>query len=334
MEFRQPGTPPYSLLDYFPEDFLVCVDESHLTIPQIRAMSAQDRVRKASLIEYGFRLPSALDNRPLTFEEFEKKVPRAISVSATPGPYELSKARGHIVEQLIRPTGLLEPAIEVRSTQGQIRDLMVRIKERRDKHQRSLVITLTKRLAEEIASYLVEHGIKTQFLHSEVKTLERPSILEALRRGEYDALVGINLLREGLDLPEVSLVAILDADKEGFLRNETTLIQTMGRAARHPDGTVVLYADSITSSMKKAMDEILRRRNIQAEYNTLHSITPTPIVKEIRSWTLAQKKREISLEFGELSDKKLLEREMKEAAERLDFERAAEIRDLISKLSS
>lgn len=333
MEFREPGTPPYSLLDYFPEDFLVCIDESHLTIPQIRAMAVQDRIRKASLIEYGFRLPSALDNRPLTFEEFEKRAPRVISVSATPGPYELSRSKGRVVEQLIRPTGLLEPAILLRPTKGQINDLMTRIKERRNDHQRSLVVTLTKRLAEEIASYLVEHGIKTQFLHSEVKTLERPLILEALRRGEYDALVGINLLREGLDLPEVSLVAILDADKEGFLRNETTLIQTMGRAARHPAGMVVLYADKITSSMKSAMDEILRRRGIQEKYNALHSITPAPIVKEIRSWNLAQKKREVSLEFGDLSDKTLLAKEMREAAERLDFERAAEIRDLISKLS-
>ncbi|MBI2647908.1 MAG: excinuclease ABC subunit UvrB [Candidatus Wildermuthbacteria bacterium] len=332
MEFRSPGAPPFSLLDYFPDDFLVCIDESHLTIPQIRAMAVQDRIRKKSLIEYGFRLPSALDNRPLTFEEFEQSAKRVISVSATPGAYECERAEGHIVEQLIRPTGLLEPAIELRPVHGQIQDLMVRIQERRGRHQRALVVTLTKRLAEEIASYLTEHGINARFLHSEVKTLERPSVLEALRRGEYDALVGVNLLREGLDLPEVSLVAILDADKEGFLRNETTLVQTMGRAARHTDGTVVLYANSVTSSMKRAMDEIGRRRKVQEEYNAVHSIIPTPIVKEIRPWELFHKKQGISLEFEHMTDKALLVQEMKEAAKRLDFERAAEIRDIISNL--
>ena len=281
LEFRKPGQAPYTLMEYFPEDFLIFVDESHMTLPQIRAMAVQDKARKKTLIEYGFRLPSAIDNRPLNFKEFEKRARRIIYVSATPSPYERANP---CVEQLIRPTGLLEPSIEIRPTKNQIKDLVKEIKKRIIKKQKTLVIALTKRLAEAVSDYLREEDIKSAWLHSEIKTLERPAILKDLRKGKYDVLVGINLLREGLDLPEVSLVAILDADKEGFLRNETTLIQTMGRTARHKDGHVIMYADQITGSMKSATKEILRRRKIQKEYNKKHHIMPRPIVKAIREW--------------------------------------------------
>ncbi len=333
LEFRKPGDPPSTLLDYFQKDFVIFIDESHQTIPQIRAMSNQDRARKKSLIEYGFRLPSAIDNRPLTFEEFNKRIPKTIYVSATPDEYEREKAgKKYIVEQLIRPTGLLEPSIEIRPTKNQVEDLIKEAKERAKRKERVLAVTLTKRLAEALADYLNENGVKTKWLHAEVKTMERPKILQEFREGKYDVLVGINLLREGLDLPEVSLVAILDADKEGFLRSETTLIQTMGRAARHKEGSVILYADKITLSMKKALAEIERRKKIQIKYNKDHKITPTAIKKGIRKWMFSQKE-EISSEFSEIRDKKLLEKEMREAAKNLDFERAAEIRDLIKRIT-
>ena len=281
LEFREPDQAPYTLMEYFPKDFLIFIDESHMTLPQLKAMAVQDRARKKTLIEYGFRLPSAVDNRPLTFEEFEQRAPKTIYVSATPGPYE---KKNPCVEQLIRPTGLLEPSIEIKPTKNQVKDLIKEIKKRTAKKQKVLVIALTKKLAEALSDYLKEEGIKSGWLHSEIKTLERPILLKDLRKGKYDVLVGINLLREGLDLPEVSLVAILDADKEGFLRNETTLIQTMGRAARHKEGHVIMYADKITGSMTSAVKEILRRRKIQKKYNKEHKITPQPIVKEIREW--------------------------------------------------
>jgi len=333
LEFRKPNEPPFALLDYYLKDFLIFIDESHLTIPQLRAMAVQDRARKKTLIEYGFRLPSAIDNRPLTFDEFNQKAKQIIYVSATPDEYEKRKsAKKYIAQQLIRPTGLLEPAIEIRPTKNQIKDIIEEIRKMIVKKQRVLVLTLTKRLAEALSEHLAEVGINSQWLHSEIKTLERPKILKELREGKYDVLVGINLLREGLDLPEVSLVAILDADKEGFLRSETTLIQTMGRAARHIEGRVILYADKITFSMKKAIDEISRRRKIQERYNKKHKITPRQISKEIRDWPFASKEKEVASEFWAIHDKKLLEKEMREAAKNLDFERAAEIRDLIKKL--
>jgi len=337
LEFRKPGQAPYTLLDYFKKDFLIFIDESHMTIPQIRAMSVQDKARKNTLIEYGFRLPSALDNRPLTFEEFQKRIPQAVYVSATPSEFEKEKAgEKNIVEQLIRPTGLIEPSIEIRPTENQVKDLIAEVKKRVENKQRILVVTLTKRLAEALADYLTEEGIKTQWLHAEVKTLKRPQILRDLREGKFSVLVGINLLREGLDLPEVGLVAILDADKEGFLRNETTLIQTMGRAARHPKGHVIMYADKTTKSMKAAIKEITRRRKIQEEYNKAHNITPEAIVKAIRDWPFAsaKEKETAEVEFGAVNDIKLLEKEMKKAAQSLDFERAAELRDMIAKLKA
>jgi len=333
LEFRKPGQAPYTLIEYFPKNFLIFIDESHMTLPQLRAMANQDRARKNTLIEYGFRLPSAIDNRPLTFEEFEKRINQVIYVSATPALEEKEKAtKKHIIEQLIRPTGLLEPLVEIHPTKNQVKDLISEIKKRMDRTQRVLVLTLTKRLAEALSDYLSEAGIKTQWLHSEIKTLERPQILKDFREGKYEVLVGINLLREGLDLPEVALVAILDADKEGFLRNETTLIQTMGRAARHQAGQVILYADKITKSMKAAIQEVLRRRKIQEKYNKRHNIVPQPIIKEIREWPFLSRKKEISSEFWAIRDAKLLEREMREAAKNLDFERASEIRDLIKKI--
>lgn len=333
LEFRKPGQAPYTLIEYFPKNFLVFIDESHQALPQLHGMSNQDRTRKATLIEYGFRLPSAIDNRPLTFKEFEERINQAIYVSATPAIEEKEKAtKKYIVEQLIRPTGLLEPPVEIRPIKNQVKDLISEIKSRTAKSQRVLVLTLTKRLAEALSDYLAEEGIKAQWLHAEVKTLERPQILKDLREGKYEVLVGINLLREGLDLPEVALVAILDADKEGFLRNETTLIQAMGRAARHQEGYVILYADKITISMKKAIQEVLRRRRIQENYNKKHKITPRPIIKEIREWLFVSKEKEVASEFWVIRDAKLLEKEMREAAKNLDFERAAEIRDLIKKL--
>ena len=336
MEFRSPEVPPFTLLDYFQDNFLVFLDESHLALPQLRAMSAGDKARKQSLINFGFRLPSALDNRPLTFSEFFDKTGQRIHVSATPGELEQDLAmqeggQEYIVEQIIRPTGLLEPVIEIRETKNQLQDLTKELKKLKAKGQRALVITLTKRLAEEIASFLSKQGLNIEWLHSEVKTLDRPGFLTRLRKGEIDALVGINLLREGLDLPEVTLIAILDADKEGFLRNETTLIQTMGRAARHQEGRAILYADKTTLSMKNAIIEVDRRRKIQEEYNKEHSITPMPIIKEVLDWELEQKGKDIEAEFAGLSDPELLKKEMKIAAKNLDFERAAEIRDLIKK---
>jgi excinuclease ABC subunit B len=342
LEFRSPGEPPFTLIDYFPDDFLIFIDESHQTIPQLHAMALQDKARKKTLIEYGFRLPSAIDNRPLTFNEFEERMKNTIYVSATPGEQERKKVlrqthdknKNYIIEQLIRPTGLLEPSIEVRKTKNQVEDLISEIKKRISKKQRVLVLTLTKRLAEALSEHLTEQGISCQWLHSEIKTLKRPKILRDLRTGKYDVLVGINLLREGLDLPEVSLVAILDADKEGFLRSETTLIQTMGRATRHIEGHIILYADKITKSMKSAIDEIERRRKIQTKYNKIHKITPKPITKDIRSWMFETKKETVSAEFWVIKDKELLEKEMKKAAQNLNFERAAEIRDLILRLGS
>jgi len=335
LEFRKPGQAPFTLLDYYQEDFLIFIDESHLTLPQLRAMANQDRARKKTLIEYGFRLPSAIDNRPLTFEEFNKKIKKIIYVSATPDDYEKRKAgKKFIVEQLIRPTGLLEPEIEIRPIKNQVKDLIDEIEKRIKKKERVLVLTLTKRLAEALSDFLKEKAISCQWLHSEVKTLERPEILKNLREGKYDVLIGINLLREGLDLPEVSLIAILDADKEGFLRSETTLIQMMGRAARHPEGKIILYAEKITKSMKLAIQEINRRRKIQKEYNLKHKITPQPVFKPIREWLFGKKEKEISPELWIIKDKKLLEKEMKEAVKNLDFERAAQIRDLTNSLKN
>jgi excinuclease ABC subunit B len=341
LEFREPGEAPYTLMDYFPEDFLVLIDESHQTLPQIRAMAVQDKARKEALIRYGFRLPSALDNRPLKFSEFEEHINQAVYVSATPGKEEMERAasqgkgtdgKKYVVEQLIRPTGLLEPTIEIRPTENQVKDLVAETKKRKAAGQRVLALTLTKRLAEALSEYLSERGLSCQWLHSEVKTLERPGILKELRKGKYDVLVGINLLREGLDLPEVALVAILDADKEGFLRSKTTLIQIMGRASRHPEGHVILYADSITRSMRGAMEEIERRRKIQEAFNREHHITPKPIVASIKEWPFVTEKEKISTEFWMVRDKNLLKKEMRKAAKELNFERAAEIRDLIRKL--
>ena len=335
LEFRAPGSPPFSLVDYFkyfnPDGFNLFIDESHISLPQIKAMSVGDKARKETLINYGFRLPSAIDNRPLRFEEFAERQPEPIYVSATPAEYELTASGKNIVEQIIRPTGLLEPSIEVRKTENQIKDLIQEIEKEIVKKHRVLVITLTKRLAEEISSYLEERKIKSQYLHSEIKTMERPKILNEFRQGKFDVLVGINLLREGLDLPEVALVAILDADKEGFLRNKTTLIQTMGRAARHLQGRVILYGDKITMSMQGAIDEINRRRKIQEAYNKKNNITPEAIIKDIRDWGFS-KKEDIVEEFYLVNDRKLLEKEMKLAAKNLDFERASELKILIEKL--
>jgi len=340
MEFRKPGQAPFSLVDYFnyfnPDGSLMFIDESHISISQIRAMSVQDKIRKQTLIDFGFRLPSAIDNRPLNFVEFTARQKQTIYVSATPAVFEKEKSGKNIIEQIIRPTGLLEPKIEIKKTENQIKDLIEEIKKEISQKHRVLVVTLTKRLAEEISDYLAERKIKAQYLHSEVKTLERPKILKDLREGKYDVLVGINLLREGIDLPEVSLVAILDADKEGFLRNETTLIQTMGRAARHINGRIILYADKETFSMKNAIKEINRRRKIQEAYNKKNKITPTTIVSGIREWGFSSASTtpgqdNISEEFFAIHDKKLLEKEMKIAAKNLDFERAAELRDLIKK---
>jgi len=344
LDFREPGTPPSTLLDYFRHahgnNFLTIIDESHVTIPQIRGMYYGDRSRKETLVNYGFRLPSAIDNRPLKFEEFNKKIGQVIYVSATPAPYELSQShyRGEtsIVEQLIRPTGILDPQTEVRPTKNQIKDVIKEIRARVVKNERSLVMALTKRLAEDISEYIAEAEIKADYLHSEIKTLERPERLKKLRTGEVDVVVGINLLREGLDLPEVSFIAILDADKEGFLRNETTLLQIIGRAARHLDGKVILYADTTTGSMKAAIRETERRRKIQEEYNREYGITPQPIKKEVRRSLLeeARKEDEILLPEGPMKEIiKSLEREMKKAIKDLNFELAAKIRDRIKALT-
>lgn len=338
---RPPGSAPYTLIDYFPKDFLLIIDESHMTIPQIRGMYNGDRARKDVLVEYGFRLPSALDNRPLDFSEFNKHINQAIYVSATPKPYELGISQ-QVVEQLVRPTGLLEPTIEVKPTHGQIDDLVGEVRNRVERGERCLITTLTKKLAEQLSEYLIEMGIKTNYLHSEVDTLERVEILRDLRLGVYDVLVGINLLREGLDLPEVSLVAILDADKEGFLRSEESLVQTMGRAARHIDGHVIMYADTITGSMERAMAETLRRRKIQEDYNLEHGINPQSIRKAIKDITERVKSAALSQEKGEEGKPATreeiarlvhdLEKQMKASAKNLEYEKAALLRDRIIEL--
>ena len=340
---REPGEQPATLLDYFPDDFLLFVDESHVTLPQVRGMYNGDRARKEVLVEYGFRLPSALDNRPLKFEEFDRHINQAIFVSATPGPYE-KEHTPEMVQQIIRPTGLLDPPIDVRGSEGQIDDLIAEIRDRTAKHQRVLVTTLTKRMAEDLSQHLIDIGIKTAYIHSDIDTLERGDILRDLRMGVYEVLVGINLLREGLDLPEVSLVAIIDADKEGFLRSEGALIQTIGRAARHVEGSVIMYADNVTDSMRRAIDETNRRRDIQHEYNVKHGITPRGVDKAIDEGLRAiipQKedtKNKLNLnkipkdEYGSLV--KDLEGQMKLASANLEFERAAELRDLIADIKS
>ncbi|HET7704468.1 MAG TPA: excinuclease ABC subunit UvrB [Thermoanaerobaculia bacterium] len=342
---REPGQPPPTLIDYFPKDFLLVVDESHQTIPQVRGMWGGDRARKENLVEYGFRLPSAIDNRPLSFDEFEGKIHQALYVSATPGTYELEKTGGHFVEQVIRPTGLLDPEIIIRPVKGQVDDLIGVIRERIAKNERVMVTTLTKRMAEDLTRYLMELGIKVNYLHSDVETLERIAILRDFRVGTYDVLVGINLLREGLDLPEVSAVAILDADKEGFLRSQTSLIQTIGRAARNLNGVAILYADKMTDSLKAAIDETNRRRDIQRKYNEEHGIEPASIIKAIDSDLVkmanldyfeipGSTKSKIEQMEGEDIDKTIsrLQKEMKDAAKNLDFEKAAEIRDRLREL--
>jgi excinuclease ABC subunit B len=342
---RKPGEAPFTLLDYFPKDYLVIIDESHVTLPQLHAMWAGDRSRKEALVEHGFRLPSAFDNRPLTFEEFEERINQVVFLSATPGPYELEKS-ARVVEQIIRPTGLVDPEVEVRPVKGQIDDLIAEIKRRAEKDQRVLVTTLTKKMAEDLTDYLKESGIKVRYLHSEIHTLERLQILRDLRLGKFDCLVGINLLREGLDLPEVSLVAILDADKEGFLRSETSLIQTIGRAARNVEGKVIMYADTITESMARAINETNRRRKIQMDYNKKHGIVPQTVKKAVRDVIEATKVAEDHGEYlpekdvTRMSKKELkayiekLEKEMKEAARNLEFEKAARLRDLIFELKA
>lgn len=337
----KPGARPYTLIDYFPEDFLLFIDESHVTIPQLRAMYNGDRHRKEVLVEHGFRLPSALDNRPLRFEEFQERWKHVIFVSATPAPYELELCGGEVVEQIIRPTGLVDPEIFVHPASDQISHLIGEIEKRVSAHQRVLVTTLTKRLAEDLSGYLTSKGIRCRYLHSEIQTLERVEILRDLRAGEFDVLVGINLLREGLDLPEVSMVAILDADKEGFLRSETSLIQTIGRTARNVDAAVWLYADTITPSMQKAIDETRRRRTLQLEYNARHGITPQTIRKEIQRGLTDQLRarkaaqQAVGLEEQEYDRQEMiaqLEKEMLQAAEELEFERAARLRDQIRQL--
>lgn len=346
LTLRPAGAQPYTLIDYFPDDFLLVVDESHVTLPQVRGMFNGDQARKKVLVDHGFRLPSAMDNRPLTFDEFEEHIDQAVFVSATPGPYELEHTP-EMVEQIIRPTGLLDPEIEIRPIEGQIDDLMYEIQQRKERGERVLVTTLTKKMSEDLTNYLKEAGVKVNYLHSEIKTLERIEIIRELRMGVYDVLVGINLLREGLDIPEVSLVTILDADKEGFLRSERSLIQTMGRAARNENGHVIMYADRITDSMQKAIDETTRRRTIQAAYNEKHGITPVTIKKKIRDVIRATEAAEEAEEYvskaveGKKLKKEdrmklvtLLEKEMKEAAKALDFERAAELRDTVLELKA
>ena len=339
---RAPGEPPYTLIDYFPDDYLLIIDESHVTVPQIGGMYEGDRSRKLTLVEYGFRLPSALDNRPLTFKEFEHRVNQAIYVSATPGPYELKKSGGRVVEQIIRPTGLVDPEIEVRPVSGQVDDLLKEIQERVSRGERVLVTTLTKKMAEDLTDYYTELGIRARYLHSDIDTLERVEIIRDLRLGRFDVLIGVNLLREGLDIPEVSLVAVFDADKEGFLRSERSLIQTAGRAARNVNGKVILYADRITGSMKRAIEETERRRRIQMEYNRKMGITPETVksnIKDILSsiyeadyWTVPAVEEPEETYRADEKEIERLEREMKEAAKELDFERAALLRDKIKRL--
>ena len=334
---RPAGSRPYTLIDYFPEDFILMVDESHVSIPQVGGMYEGDRSRKQNLVDFGFRLPSALDNRPLKFDEFEKLIKQAIYVSATPGSYEMEKTHGKMVEQIIRPTGLLDPIIEVRPTANQIDDLIEEVHKTIAKKERVLVTTLTKKMAEDLTTYLTENGIKVKYLHSDIKTIERSEIIRELRLGEFDVLVGINLLREGLDIPEVSLIAILDADKEGFLRSETSLIQTIGRAARNSEGRVIMYGDKITKSMQKAIDETERRRKIQEDFNEKNGITPTTIKKNIGEIIQITKKNEEE-EIEEFSKDDIetilinMEAEMYKAAEELDFERAANLRDQIKNM--
>ena len=335
---RPAGSPPYTLFDYFPDDFLVLIDESHATIPQVRAMYNGDKARKDSLVNYGFRLPSAYDNRPLKFEEFEERVKQVVFVSATPADYEKEHSKTNVVEQIIRPTGLLDPKIEVKPVTNQIDDLIVQIRKRVEKNERILVTTLTKKMAEDLTSYLKSLDIKVNYMHSDIKALERMETIRNLRLGEFDVLVGINLLREGLDIPEVSLVAILDADKEGFLRSERSLIQTIGRAARNTDGTVIMYADELTESMEKAITETNRRRSIQEKYNKEHGITPKTISKSIRETIKATIVEDISAEYKikENEDiKSIISRltdEMLEHAANMEFEKAAELRDKIKEL--
>ena len=335
---RKEGETPTTLMDFFKKDYLLVIDESHVTLPQVRAMYNGDRARKTTLVDYGFRLPSALDNRPLKFEEFEKKINQVIYVSATPGDYELEKAENK-VDQIIRPTGLLDPTIEIRKTEGQIDNLIGEIKTRREKNERVLITTLTIRMSEELTKYLKELDIKVAYLHSEIKTLERLKIIRDLRLGKYDCIVGINLLREGLDIPEVSLIAILDADKEGFLRSERSLIQTIGRCARNANGHVIMYADNITDSMKKAIDETSRRRKLQEEYNKENNIIPKTIIKEIGEVISNEDEKELEkiekeqkTDIINIESIEKIEEEMKKAAKNLDFERAMELRDILLEL--
>ena len=346
MSGRLPGEPPPTLLDYFPRDFLLFIDESHVTVPQLHGMWRGDRSRKQNLVDYGFRLPSAMDNRPLRFEEFETRTGQIIYVSATPGPYELTKSAGIIVEQIIRPTGLVDPQVEIRPVKGQIDDLLAEIRDRASKNQRVLVTTLTKRMSEDLANYYTEVGVRCRYMHSEIETLERIKLLRDLRRGEYDVLIGINFLREGLDLPEVSLVAILDADKEGFLRSQGSLIQPIGRAARHLEGRAILYADKMTDSMRRAIDETDRRREKQVAYNEENGITPTTIIRAINDSLASILKADYAdlteeagidtLDFSTQAELDLyinnLESDMREAAKKFEFEKAAKLRDTVKEL--
>ena len=335
LALRNAGETPSCLIDFFPKDFLLVVDESHVTLPQVRGMYNGDRMRKQTLVDYGFRLPSALDNRPLTFDEFEEHINQAIYVSATPGDYELQKTNGEVVEQIIRPTGLLDPLIEVRKTEGQIDDIIAEIKDRIAKNERVLITTLTIRMSEELTNYLKELNIKVAYLHSEVKTLERLKIIQDLRKGVYDCIVGINLLREGLDIPEVSLICILDADKQGFLRSSRSLIQTIGRCARNEFGKVIMYADSISQAMDEAIKETKRRREIQEKYNKEHNIVPKTIIKEIKDVVTNAMEVDKKKKVNKKEKQKMLiqiEEEMKEAAKKMDFERAMELRDILFEL--
>lgn len=344
LDLREEGEAPYTLIDFFGQDFLTIIDESHMSLPQIRAMYNTDRSRKETLVNYGFRLKSALDNRPLNFDEFNQKLKNVIYVSATPGDYELGLVNNEVVEKIIRPTGLLDPTVEVKLTLGQIDDIIEQVKIRRKKNERVFITTLTIRMSEDLTSYLQEQNVKVAYLHSELKTLERSQILLDLRKGVYDCIVGVNLIREGIDIPEVSLICILDADKQGFLRNERSLIQTIGRAARNAAGHVILYADTISESMQKAMRETARRRQIQEAYNLKYNITPTTIIKNIRDYTnikckddkLHNIKNKKSKEYKKAKEGLLqdLRKEMYDASKKLDFEQAAELRDIIIEIEA